>query len=458
MKKVVTRFAPSPTGSIHIGNARTGLFNYLYAKHNDGKFLIRIEDTDKKRSTVEHVETIKKDLTWLGLIPDGGFVFQSENEARHIELANKLLAEGKAYKCFCTPEELTQMRETYQAEGRKTPYDRRWRDKSESDHPSDMPYVIRLKMPIDGQTSWVDDVQGEVSFNNEELDDLILLRSDNTPTYNLAVVADDYDMEVTHIIRGDDHINNTPKQINIYKALGFDIPNFAHTPLIHGEDSKKMSKRHGATTTGEYRNAGFMKEALVNFLARLSWSMGDQEVFSLEEAIAKFDIKDVNKGSAVFDNTKLEWLNSQYIQTADNAKLAELLKEFSNNLNDEMLAKCLDEIKTRAKTLVELATQAETFCKEFPFTNGYTSDAQDLINDRDVYAFSALIDKLKTAEWDHDTIKSIIKDVCKEFDLKMGKVMMPMRALLLGTTVAPGVIEIMLILGKDETVKRLKIL
>lgn len=454
MKKVVTRFAPSPTGSLHIGGARTALFNYLHAKHNNGKFLIRIEDTDKKRSTQEHVDTIKKDLSWLGLIPEGDWVFQSKNEARHIELANKLLEEGKAYKCFCTPEELAIMKENYQAEGRKTAYDRRWRDVDASEYPENKPYVVRLKMPLEGFTVWEDSVQGEISYHNEELEDLILLRSDSTPTYNLAVVIDDHDMDVTCVIRGDDHINNTPKQINIYKALDFAIPEFAHIPLIHGEDGKKMSKRHGATTTGEYKDNGFMKEAILNFLSRLSWSLGDKEVFSMQEAIENFDIKDVNKGSAVFDNKKLEWLNSQYIQNTENVKLAELIKDFSDVLDDEMVMKCLDEIKPRAKTLVELAKQAETFCQDFPFVKGYTEKAQELIDHRNKEALDYFVAKSQDLEWNHDSIKSLIKEVCKEFDLKMGQIMMPLRAMLMGTTEAPGVVEIMLILGKDESLKR----
>ncbi|HAG53246.1 MAG TPA: glutamate--tRNA ligase [Alphaproteobacteria bacterium] len=452
MKKIVTRFAPSPTGSLHIGGARTALFNYLYARANNGQFLIRIEDTDKQRSTQEAVDIIKQDLSWLGLTPDTEWVFQSKNEDRHIELANKLLAEDKAYKCFCTTEELSQMRENYQAEGRKTPYDRRWRD--ETNHPSDLPYVIRLKMPLEGRTTWVDDVQGEISFDNAELEDLILVRSDNTPTYNLAVVADDNDMGVTNIIRGDDHINNTPKQINIYKALGFDIPTFAHIPLIHGEDGKKMSKRHGATTTGEYKENGFMKEAILNFLARLSWSLGDKEVFSMDEAIANFDIKNVSKGSAVFDNTKLEWLNSQYIQNTADEKLVELIADFSDKVTVEMATKCMPEIKTRAKTLKELAVQTEVFCQEFPFVN-ITEKATGLLETRPTEAFTAMIDLLNSTEWNNDDIKSVIKQICKDFDLKMGKVMMPMRAMLLGTTDAPGVVEIMIILGKEESIKRL---
>jgi len=456
MKKIVTRFAPSPTGSLHIGGARTALFNYLYARANQGQFLIRIEDTDKQRSTQEAVDIIQQDLSWLGLAPDTDWVFQSKNEARHLELAHKLLAEGKAYKCFCSTEELTQMRETYQAEGRKTPYDRRWREVSEENHPTDLPFVIRLKMPLEGKTTWVDDVQGEISFDNAELEDLIIVRSDNTPTYNLAVVVDDNDMGVTNIIRGDDHINNTPKQINIFKALSFELPTFAHIPLIHGEDGKKMSKRHGATTTGEYKENGFMKEAILNFLARLSWSLGDKEVFTMDEAIANFDIKNVSKGSAVFDNTKLEWLNSQYIQSSDENKLVELIKDFSDKINAEMATKCMPEIKSRAKTLQELAIQAEIFCQEFPFAT-ITEKATDLIEARPTEAFAAMINLLEQTEWDNDSIKAVIKQTCKDFDLKMGKVMMPMRAMLLGTTDAPGVVEIMLILGKEESVKRLSI-
>ena len=454
MKKIITRFAPSPTGSLHIGGARTALFNFLYARANNGQFLIRIEDTDKQRSTQEAVDIIQKDLSWLGLSPDTDWVFQSKNEARHVELAHKLLAEGKAYKCFCTSEDLNDMRENYQAEGRKTPYDRRYRDTAEVDQPKDLPFVIRLKMPLDGKTSWVDSVQGEISFDNAELEDLILVRSDNTPTYNLAVVVDDNDMGVTNIIRGDDHINNTPKQINIFKALGFDLPEFAHIPLIHGEDGKKMSKRHGATTTGEYKDNGFMQKAILNFLSRLSWSLGDKEVFSMEEAIENFDIKNVSKGSAVFDNTKLEWLNSQYIQNESDEVLFDLVSDFSENLNKDISLKAMSEVKSRAKTLKELAVQLETFSKDFPFAE-VTEKAQELISAKPDDAFSAMVSMLESSDWDNDSIKSVIKQVCKDFDLKMGKVMMPMRAMLLGTTDAPGVVEIMLIIGKEESIKRL---
>lgn len=454
MKKIITRFAPSPTGSLHIGGARTALFNFLYARANNGQFLIRIEDTDKQRSTQEAVDIIQKDLSWLGLSPDTDWVFQSKNEARHVELAHKLLAEGKAYKCFCTSEELSDMRENYQAEGRKTPYDRRYRDTAEVDQPKDLPFVIRLKMPLDGKTSWVDSVQGEISFDNAELEDLILVRSDNTPTYNLAVVVDDNDMGVTNIIRGDDHINNTPKQINIFKALGFDLPEFAHIPLIHGEDGKKMSKRHGATTTGEYKDNGFMQKAILNFLSRLSWSLGDKEVFSMAEAIENFDIKNVSKGAAVFDNTKLEWLNSQYIQNESDEVLFDLVSDFSESLNKDISLKAMSEVKSRAKTLKELAVQLETFSKDFPFAE-VTEKAQELISAKPDDAFSAIVSMLESSDWDNDSIKSVIKQVCKDFDLKMGKVMMPMRAMLLGTTDAPGVVEIMLIIGKEESIKRL---
>ena len=454
MTKVITRFAPSPTGSLHIGGARTALFNYLYAKANGGDFVVRIEDTDKKRSTQEAVDIIKKDLAWLGLSPDTDWVFQSKNEARHLELAEQLLAQGKAYKCFCTTDELAQMRETYQEQGRKTPYDRRWRDISEAEHP-DAPYSVRLKMPLDGTTSWTDAVQGEISFNNEELEDLIIIRSDNTPTYNLAVVADDNDMGITNIIRGDDHINNTPKQINIFKALGFALPEFAHIPLIHGEDGKKMSKRHGATTTGEYKENGFIKEAILNFLARLSWSMGDTEVFTMDEAIAAFDIKNVSKGSAIFDNEKLAWLNSQYIQSMANDELAALVKPFLTNQNDEMLVKTMDLIKSRAKTLTELAEQAEIFFKNLPLD--YTEKALELISVKPNEAFADLTAQLAGIDWNHDEIKGLIKTVCKAHDLKMGKLMMPMRALLVGTTDAAGVVEIMEVFGKEESISRLSV-
>lgn len=354
---VRTRFAPSPTGYLHIGGARTALFNFLFARNQGGKFILRIEDTDVERSTEESVQAILDGMNWLGLSWDEGPFFQSKRMERYKYYAEKLLEEGKAYYCYCQPEELQERREKALKEGRKPTYDRRCRDRK--DIPAGVKPVIRFKAPLEGETVVEDLIKGTVVFNNNELDDLIIIRSDGYPTYNFAVVIDDVDMNITHIIRGDDHLNNTPRQIQIYNALGFPVPQFAHVPMILGSDKTRLSKRHGATSVMAYKDMGYINKALVNYLVRLGWSCGDQEIFSMDEMIEKFNIENIGKSAAVFNPEKLLWLNGHYIKTMENEELVDVSLDFFkkkiNVLPDrEVMKKIVNSMKERSKTLIEL--------------------------------------------------------------------------------------------------------
>jgi glutamyl-tRNA synthetase len=371
---VRTRFAPSPTGPLHIGGVRTALFNYLYSRHHGGEFLLRIEDTDRERSTDEATKGIIDSLDWLGLDRDGQTVFQSARMARHAEVARQLLADGKAYYCYCTPEELAAEREQARLEKRVWRYDGRWRDRDPSEAPAGVTPVIRLKSQRDGETVLEDLVQGPVHVANAELDDMIILRGDGTPMYNHSVVVDDHDMAITHVIRGDDHLTNTFRQIQVYRAMGWDLPRFAHIPLIHGPDGKKLSKRHGAQFALEFRDNGFLPEALCNYLMRLGWSHGDQEIFSREEAIRLFDIADVNRGAAQMDYLKLTNLNGIYLRGADDDRLTRDVLERLAHQHDlslgsraaERIRALMPALKERAKTLVELANSAAFLARVVP--------------------------------------------------------------------------------------------
>ena len=457
MSQIVTRFAPSPTGFLHIGGARTALFNWLFARHHEGKFLLRIEDTDKARSTQTAIEAIHDGLTWLGLDADDTIIYQSKNAARHAEIAAELLKKGKAYKCFTSPEELAELRDAVQEKRNSFRFSSPWRDTPAADHPTDKPYVIRLKAPNEGVVIINDEVQGKVNIGAGEVEDVILLRSDGTPTYMLAVVADDHDMAVTHIIRGDDHLSNSAKQQLIYEAMEWDVPSFSHIPLIHGPDGAKLSKRHGALGVDAYREMGYLPEAMRNYLLRLGWSSGDQEFFTRAEMIEKFSLKGIGKSASRFDFAKLENLNGQYIREAEDTRLQELSAPFfENTLTDEQKAlflRAIPSLKERAKTLKQLAESA-VFLMQHPTpqdekaTNQLTEGANLLA------AFTPQL--AEQTEWNHETLFPFAKAFAETHGTKVGKLMAPIRVAITGSTASPSMFEVMEWLGKDETLRRLE--
>ena len=460
---VVTRFAPSPTGFLHIGGARTALFNWLFAKHHGGQFLLRIEDTDRKRSSQEAVEAIYDGLRWLGLDWDGDAISQFERADRHREVAEQLLKAGKAYHCYCSPEELAEMRELAKQEKRPIRYDGRWRDRDPAEAPKDVPPVVRLKAPQEGETVIHDLVQGTVKVSNQQLDDMILLRADGTPTYMLAVVVDDYDMGVTHAIRGDDHLNNAFRQKQIYEAMGWETPAYAHIPLIHGSDGAKLSKRHGALGVEAYRDMGFLPEAVCNYLLKLGWGHGDDEIISREQAIEWFDVDGIGKAAARFDTDKLTALNGHYIRNADNDRLANLVMDLlKTNLGDDIdasalprLAAGMDGLKERAKTIIELAESAEFYVRKLPLP--FTEKAANILTEDALEILGKLEGRLASlSEWTETSIEDTIRVFSEEEDLKFGKVAQPLRSALTGTTKSPGIFEVLLVLGKEETLLRLK--
>ncbi len=457
---VTVRFAPSPTGFLHIGGARTALFNYLYARHFGGTFRLRIEDTDRARSTTEAVAAILDGLAWLGLEHDGEIVMQSERAPRHAEVARQLLAAGRAYYCYCSPEELAAMRARQKAEGRSMRYDGTWRDRDPSEAPKDVPPVIRLKAPQSGETVIRDHVQGEVTVANAQLDDLIILRADGTPTYNLSVVVDDHDMAISHVIRGDDHLNNAFRQTQIYRAMDWTVPEFAHVPLIHGGDGAKLSKRHGALGVDAYRDMGYLPEALRNYLLRLGWSHGDDEIISSEQAIAWFDIDAVGRGPARFDFVKLDSLNGHYIRLTDDARLAALLVPFLERLlghpiDDEALGRLragMAGLKSRAKTLVELAANARFYVAARPLP--LDDKAQRLVVEARPL-LSGLSDVLSNADWSPAGLEAAVRVYAEAGGHKLGALAQPLRAALTGSTVSPPVFEVMAALGRAETLGRI---
>jgi len=461
-EQVVTRFAPSPTGFLHIGGARTAMFNWLFARHHGGKALLRIEDTDKARSTQEAIDAIIEGLDWLGLDWDDETVFQSERAARHAEVAYQLLASGNAYKCFATPEELAAMREQQKAEKKPMRYDGRWRDRDPSEAPEGAPYVIRLKTETGGKMTITDAVQGEVSVQNSEIDDFILLRSDGTPTYMLAVVVDDHDMGVTHLIRGDDHLNNAFRQLAMIRAMGWKEPVYAHIPLIHGNDGAKLSKRHGALGVDAYRDMGIMADAMFNYLLRLGWGHGDDEIISRAQAIEWFDLSGVGKSPSRFDAKKLQNLNGQYIRDADDNALVELTvpwieKELGIILSPaqrELLAKAMPVLKSRAKNLIELASNSLFLYKNRPLDLDekaqvlLDADARQLL----ASIHSALID---LDDWTIVATEEKVKAIAEAAELGLGKLAQPMRAALTGSTSSPGIFDVLILLGKKESLNRL---
>ncbi|MCB2102286.1 MAG: glutamate--tRNA ligase [Rhodobacterales bacterium] len=454
---VVTRFAPSPTGFLHIGGARTALFNWLFAKHHDGRFLLRIEDTDRARSTQAAVDAIFDGLSWLGLDWDGEAVSQFARADLHRAAAERLLAEGRAYKCYCSPEELAEMREKARAEGRSALYDGRWRDRDPADAPPGVAPVIRLKTPNDGETVVDDAVQGTVRVANTTLDDMVLLRADGTPTYMLAVVVDDHDMGVTHVIRGDDHLTNTFRQVGLYNALGWDTPVFAHIPLIHGPDGAKMSKRHGALGAEAYRDMGFLPEALCNYLLRLGWSHGDDEIITIEQAIQWFDLAAVNKGAARFDMDKLTSLNGHYIRHADDGRLADLVlarMDAPGPVVAERVRRAIPHLKERAKTIVELTESAQFLSNGRPLA--LAPKAAQLLDDDGRAVLRGLRDPLTgVTDWTVPSLEAAVRSFADGAGLKLGKVAQPLRAALTGTTVSPGIFDVLDVLGSEEALGRI---
>ena len=458
----ITRFAPSPTGFLHIGGARTALFNWLYARHTGGSFLLRIEDTDRKRSTPEATQAILDGLKWLELGWDREPVYQFSRMARHAEIAATLLADGNAYHCYCTPEELTEMRETARREGRSAVYDGRWRDRDPAEAPAGVPPVIRLKAPRDGETVLQDKVQGDVRVGNAQLDDMVLLRADGTPTYMLSVVVDDHDMGVTHVIRGDDHLTNAFRQAQIYQAMGWDLPAFAHIPLIHGQDGAKMSKRHGALGVDAYRDAGFLPEAMRNYLLRLGWSHGDDEIIATAQAINWFDFGGIGKSPARFDMAKLESVNAHYIKESDDAKLAGLIRarlaeakgSALNDEDEERVMRGLAGLKPRAKTLLELADAAAIYVRPRPLS--FDDKAAGLLDEEARALLGEVMRRLADVDpWEEPAIETAVKGYVEETGIKLGKVAQPLRAALTGTTVSPGIFDVMAVFGKPETLARL---
>lgn len=462
--QIVTRFAPSPTGFLHIGGARTALFNWLYARHHGGKVLLRIEDTDAKRSTKDAIDAIFDGLNWLGLDFDDTPVFQSDRAERHREVALKLLEAGAAYKCFATPEELEAMRAEQRANKQPLRYDGRWRDRDHAEAPHDAAYTVRLKVPKDGVTSIEDAVQGKVEVANEEIDDFILLRADGSPTYMLAVVVDDHDMGCTHIIRGDDHLNNAFRQLPLIRAMnalegGWPDPTYAHVPLIHGSDGSKLSKRHGAVGVETYRDEfGILPEALFNYLLRLGWGHGDKEEFSRPEAIQLFTLEGVGKSPSRFDMKKLLNLNAHHIREAEDERLAGLVApriESASEADKALLEKAMPVLKPRAKDLNELAEGAQFLFARRPLA--MTDKAQALLDEVGRERLTAIHEALSQEnDWTSEALEATTKLLAERLDLGLGKLAQPMRAALTGTTSSPGIFDVLVLLGRNESLARLQ--
>jgi glutamyl-tRNA synthetase len=481
MNNIRVRFAPSPTGYLHIGGVRTALFNWLFARHHGGKFILRIEDTDRERSTEESIEQIIEGMKWLGLDWDEGPYRQTERQQIYLLHVERLLNEGKAYRCYCTPEELEERRKSALSKGEKPKYDGRCRELNPPSPPLlkggergvDKPYAVRFKTPQDGKTVFTDILRGEVVFDNSELDDLIILRSDKTPTYNFCVVIDDATMNITHVIRGDDHLANTPRQIQLYNGLGYPIPQFAHISMILGSDKTRLSKRHGATSILSYRDMGYLSEAMVNYLVRLGWSHGDQEIFSMDELIKYFSLENINKSAAVFNPEKLLWVNSHYIKAGDPLRLAKNLRLHlaaeglippspplekggrGDFITDEEIAKVIPLLQERSKTLVEMARGME-----FYLARGIKYDekaVEKFFTPSIKPVFERLIEMLeKTEDFSHTSIEGVFNKIIEEFNIKLGQAAQPVRLALTGKTVSPGIFEVISIMGKERVVERLK--
>jgi glutamyl-tRNA synthetase len=453
---VRTRFAPSPTGYLHIGGARTALFCWAYARRHGGKFILRVEDTDLERSTRESEQAIIDGLHWLGLDCDEGPYFQMQRLERYRETAAQLVAAGHAYHCYCSREELDAMREAQRARGEKPRYDGRWRD-SNATPPVGITPVVRFKNPLAGEVTWSDLVKGPITIANSELDDVVLLRADGIPTYNFGVVVDDIDMDISHVIRGDDHVNNTPRQINIYRALGARLPEFAHVPMILGADGERLSKRHGAVSVMQYREEGFLPEALLNYLARLGWSHGDAEKFSRDELVEWFDLAHISKSPARFDAQKLLWLNQQYLKEADDDRLAALTLPFLANDGCDVgggppLARVVALLKERVNTVVDLADAAEYF---------YRTPEPDAALKQQYYseevkpALTDLQQRLRDCEWNRESIHGALKGVVADHKLKLPKIAMPLRAMVSGETQTPAIDATLELIGRERVLARM---
>ncbi|MET0369635.1 MAG: glutamate--tRNA ligase [Methylobacterium sp.] len=464
---VVTRFAPSPTGFLHIGGARTALFNWLYARHHGGRMLLRIEDTDRERSTKAAIDAILEGLRWLGLDWDGDVVFQFARAERHRQVVDDLLAAGRAYRCYASQDELTQMREQARAEGKPLRYDGRWRDRDPAEAPEGVKPVIRLRAPLEGETVVDDAVQGRVTWANRDLDDLVLLRSDGTPTYMLAVVVDDHDMGVTQIIRGDDHLTNAARQSQIFSAIGWEVPKMAHIPLIHGADGAKLSKRHGALGVEAYRDLGYLPSALRNYLVRLGWSHGDQEVFSTEEMVAAFDLGAVGRSASRFDFVKLANLNGLYIRNSGDAELVAAIEAIlpqvgpergipvplSDDLR-EKLTLAMPGLKERAKTLIELLDSAYYLTAARPLVPD--EKAKALLSEEGRARIAAVLPALEALpDWSAAATEGAVRQYAEAAGCKLGQVAQPLRAALTGRTTSPPLFDVMAVLGRTESLARL---
>ena len=458
---VVTRFAPSPTGFLHIGGARTALFNWLYARHHGGRFLLRIEDTDRARSTDEAVCAILNGLTWLVLDSDGEPVFQSSRAARHAAVAHELLAAGGAYRCYCTPEELAEMRSAARAAGLSTRYDGRWRDRDPTEAPRGVPPVIRFKAPRAGETVIADGVQGEVRTVNSQLDDMVLLRADGTPTYMLSVVVDDHDMGITHVIRGDDHLNNAARQSQLIAALGWERPTYAHIPLIHDADGARLSKRHGALGVEAYREAGYLPEAMRNYLLRLGWGHGDEEIIATEQAIAWFDLDGVGRAHARFDPARLDSLNAHYLREADDDRLCREVEARSDQASASLdaaasraLRELMPELKKRPKTLVELTDNSRFIWAYRPLVP--EPKAERLLTESARAMLGRLAAHLAAEpDWSAATLEPVLREFAEAEELKLGAVAQPLRAALTGRAASPGIFEVLVAMGRTESLARL---
>jgi glutamyl-tRNA synthetase len=461
---VVTRFAPSPTGYLHIGGARTALYNWLYARRMGGKFLLRIEDTDRARSTDAAIEAILDGLRWLDLDWDGEEVYQFSRAARHADVAHELIARGHAYRCYLTQEELAAMRAAAEAEKRPFRIRSPWRDTPEADQPADKPFVVRLKAPTEGSVTISDLVQGDVTVANAELDDMILLRSDGTPTYMLSVVVDDHDMGITHVIRGDDHLNNAFRQLALIRGMGWPEPVYAHVPLIHGADGAKLSKRHGALGVDAYRDEmGYLPEAINNYLLKLGWGHGDDEIISRDQAIEWFDVADVGRGAARFDFKKLENLNGHYIREADDARLAHIAQhrieaKLGHQLSEAemlLLAQAMPVLKVRAKTTIEISEGAEFLFESRPIS--LDEKAQSLLDGEAAVLLDKAYDALKgQTQWELAPLEEGVKAVATEAGLGLGKVAQPLRAALTGRGTSPGIFDVLVLLGREESLARIE--
>lgn len=461
-----TRFAPSPTGYLHLGGARTALFSWAFAKHHQGVFVLRIEDTDMERSTPEAVEAILEGMDWLGMEADEGPFYQMQRTERHREALEQLLESGKAYYCYSSPEEVEAMRETARAQGLKPRYDGTWRPevgKTLPPVPADRQPVIRFKTPLDGATSWDDLVKGRITIANEELDDLILARADGTPTYNFCVVVDDWDMGITHVIRGDDHVNNTPRQIVIFEALGAEVPVYGHVPMILGPDGEKLSKRHGAVSIMDYDEQGYLPEAMVNYLARLGWSHGDDELFSVEQFIEWFNTEHLSKSASQWDPKKLNWVNAHYIKQRDDADLAQLvaprIAKLGGNPDAVDLAAVMSLLKGRAETLNDLANGAMLFCSAYEPASTelqaevLNDDAKTLLAD-----FAQRAAHIDVADWNTETVAATIKETLTANEVKMPKLGIPLRVAVTGQKQTPAVDAVLALIGKEAVLSRLNAL